>query len=301
LLFNGCVRLAFLFKLVYQWKYFHALRINSRAQQDNFPKNHFKIVGFRIGMKLFFEQDTLNRTIMNPHKFFSSKIAVAFALTALLFTFGCLDDDDNDDNTMFDGPLALVSLYNASPNSPGLDIEVDGNQINFNSFDYADYSGYLRFFTGTRDLRLTPHSANNSVFDTTVVFEEDKVYSIFVADEYDDISLLILNDNDEPASTGKAKVRLVNLSPDAGTLDLTVDGDADIVANGLSFKDASEFKEIDEDSYNFVVRDASNDEILLNLPDVDLRAGYFYTIIVRGYETPPNGNSNFLSGQVVLN
>jgi hypothetical protein len=37
------------------------------------------------------------------------------------------------------------------------------------------------------------------------------------------------------------------------------------------------------------------------IPDVQLQSGWFYTIVVRGYATPPPGNTNGIEAQVVIN
>ena len=222
--------------------------------------------------------------------------ALAFAGLALILS-GCLNDDDNEPTV----PVALVSLYQGSPDAPALDIEVDNRQLNLYEFNYADFTGYLRFYTGDRNLRFGPFGASNIVIDTTVTFEKNKVYSVFVADEYNNAGIVVLNDNSDLPASGKIKVRVINLSPDSPDIDLAIAGETGTVANDLTFKEASGFTEIDADEYDFQIRASSDDEVLLTMPDINLQPRYFYTIIIRGYQTPPLGNTSVLSAQVVVN
>lgn len=208
-------------------------------------------------------------------------------------------DDDNDDVTTV--PVAFVSLYQASPDAPDLDIVVDNRQINYYPFDYADYTGYLRFYTGERTLKFGPYGASNIVADTTLSLEEGNAYSVFVVDEYDDLSVLVLDDNAQAPEEDMALIRLVNLSPDASAVDLVIEGQDDAMFEDQAFKHATDFTEVQADTYSFEVRDADTDEVLLTVPDVTIQPGWYSTIVVRGYETPPTGNPNVLSAEVIVN
>src|SRR5688572_12119329 len=149
---------------------------------------------------------------MNSVKWVSKiRLVGLLAMIVLIVTLtACLNDDDNPVV-----PVALVSLYHGSPDAPDLDIEVDNRQINFYPFEYSDFTGYLRFYTVQRNLKFGPYAASNIVIDTAVTFEDDRAYSVFVVDEYEDVSIVVLNDNSAAPASGKAKVRVINIAPDA--------------------------------------------------------------------------------------
>src|SRR5690348_12292446 len=109
----------------------------------------------------------------------------------LLVATGC--KLDNGEEAL--PPAAYVSLYQASPDSPSLNIILDQKVINDGKFDYTDHTGYLRFFAGSRTLQLGPAGANNVVADTTMKFEDGKAYSVFVVNTYNKVDLLVLNDD----------------------------------------------------------------------------------------------------------
>ena len=225
-------------------------------------------------------------------------IGLMFCAGLLVMLSGCdLDDEDAAEPE----EIAYVSLYQASPDAPDLGIVVDNQQINAYPFDYADYTGYLRFYTGERNLKFRPFGASNVVIDSTVTFEDGVAYSVFVIDEYPDVGLMILEDNAEAPAEGNALIRFLNLSPDAPQVDLAVEGETDELFSEKSFKEEAEFIEVTADNYDFEVRTSDGDMVTLSIPDVTLQSGWYYTIVVRGYETPPTGNSNELSAQILVN
>lgn len=216
--------------------------------------------------------------------------------TFLLTATGCnLDSDDPEPLP----PVAYVSLYQASPNSPDLNIILD-DKIITNDFEYTDHTGYLRFLTGTRTLEFGPAGASNIVIDTTMKFEGNKAYSIFVVDTYQEADVLILDDDTEAPAAGKAKVRFLNLSPDSPEISLfEVDGTTPVAA-GQAFKEEASFVEVDAKKYNFVVKNTTGDDVVLSMPNAVLLEGWTYSVIVRGYKTPPGGSTSVLSSELIV-
>jgi hypothetical protein len=196
-------------------------------------------------------------------------------------------------------PVAYVSLYQASPNSPDLNVKLDDKIITY-SLGYTDQTGYLRFVTGDRKLEFGPSGADNIVADTTMKFEEGKAYSLFVVNTYDKAGVLVLNDDTDTPAKGKAKVRFLNLSPDSPPLDLRVGDSTTSLFSGQAFKKASDFVEVDANSYVFKVKLASGDDVLLTMPDAILLDGWSYTVIVRGFKTPPGGSQSVLSAELIV-
>ena len=205
-----------------------------------------------------------------------------------------------NDSAVQPTPVSYVSLYNASPDAPNLNIQVDGRQLSYNRFAYGDHTGYLPFYTGDRNLKIGPFGSSNIVVDTTVKLVDKKVYSIFIVDEYTKASVLVLLDSSSVPDAGKAKIRFVNVSPDAGSVQLKVkDATGQLIASKL-FKQASDYIQVDAKNYDFQVTSEGNSAINLLVP-VNMSEGQFYTILVRGYQTPPSGNTNVLSAEVVVN
>lgn len=223
---------------------------------------------------------------------------IFFSLTFIILLAACMDDDD--DFVTEPVEVAYVSIYQASPDAPDIDITVDDRQINRNPFDYTSYSGYLNFYTGSRNFKFSPANANNVLVDTTFSFEDQKIYSLFVINRLSDIEALLVVDSTAAPAEGKAMIRFVHLSPDAPAFDVAVSGETDSTSFvNKSFKEATGFQEVKADTYDFQIKNAGGAEVVLTAEDIDIRPGRYYTIVTRGFANPPEGNTNVLSVEVL--
>ena len=214
------------------------------------------------------------------------------AIGILGLSGGCeLKEDDVDL-----GPVSQVSLFHTSPDGPNLDILVDDVKINTVPFEYSKTTEYLNFSSGIRSLKLRPYGGGTTAVDTTITLEPDEHFSLFVIDDYDDASVMLLFDNDDAPAEGNARIRFINLSPDSELLQLRIKDVALALTVGQSFTDASQFIELEAKSYDFEITSAGTK--ILELPGSILQNQWSYTIYVIGYVTPPTGNTNVLSAQV---
>lgn len=210
---------------------------------------------------------------------------------------GC---DLNDNNNNPSVPVSYVSIYNAIPDAPELDVSVDNRVINPRAFDFGDNAYYQNFYTGERNFQITPYGANNVVADTTLTLVDGNAYSIFMADEYSKAKILVTDDSAARSEQGIVKVRLINLSPDALPVSLKAKDDENILIGAQSFKSASAFVELDPKSYDFEIISSGGEQPVV-VPGIDLQSGAVRTIVVRGYRNPPAGNTNAISAEVVRN
>ena len=223
------------------------------------------------------------------------RVGIGLVASVSLFLTGCQLKDNDAQPAL---PVSYVALYNASPDAPALSIAVDNRQISNQPFDYADYTGYLQFYTGQRHIAFGPFGASNVAVDTTVNLVDGKAYSLFVVDAYSKASVLVLNDSAQTPDSGKAMIRFINLSPDAGIVHLKVKDQTEL-DTGKAFKQASAYMEADARTTSFDVTTDDATPVALEIPDVNIQAGGFYTIVVRGYKTPPAGSKNVLSAEII--
>jgi hypothetical protein len=232
----------------------------------------------------------------NVFNFISRFRGIVFSVALIVLLASC-----NDDDAFVSEPVdvAYVSIYHASPDAPDFSILVDGRTINQSPFDYSSYSGYLNFFTGDRAIRFAAYNAGNALIDTTFNFESQKAYSLFAVDRLDKIEALLVVDSAGSPSPEKAMVRFVHLAPDAAAFDLFTPASEDPLFASREFRQASDFQEIDADTYNFQLRKTGESAEVLTTEDVDILPGRYYTIITRGFVDPPAGNTNILSIEVL--
>ncbi|PRY13851.1 uncharacterized protein DUF4397 [Pontibacter ummariensis] len=219
-------------------------------------------------------------------------------LTAVSLS-GCLDKEtDLPDPT----PVSYLSIYHGSPDAPALDIKLDGMTINNQPFSYTNFSGYITIKAGSHSLKFTPVNAANAYVETTMNLKENKAYSLFTVNRLQNIELLTVQDSVKTPTTGKAALRVVHLSPDAAAVDVNVAGTTSTsLATGLGFKGITPFIELAGGKPSIQIKAAGTEEVLLTVSDVQLDAGKTYTMLIRGFKTPPTGNTNTLSAQVVRN
>lgn len=233
----------------------------------------------------------------NAVHFISRFRALFFSVTLLVLLASCMDDDDR----LVSEPVevAYVSIYHAAPDAPELDIVVDGRVINLNPFDYTSYSGYLNFYTGSRQFRFTSATGDEALVDTTFNFEDGKAYSLFAINRLAEIEAFLVVDSAAAPAAGKAMVRFVNLVPDAPDFDVAVSGSATPLFTGKSFKEATRYEEVDADTYNFEIKSTDGSDTVVTAENVDILPGRYYTIITRGFVNPPQGNTHALSVEVL--
>lgn len=206
----------------------------------------------------------------------------------------CLNDESK-----YNAPAAYVSFYQGSPDAPDFAIKVNDRTINTDPFKYSDNTGYLRLLPGERNLKFETFDGLNVQIDSTVEFEVSRIYSIYISGEYINSGILILDDNSATPASGKAKLRVINLSPDAPEIDLSIATQTDALVEELAFEEASEFEEITAQRYDFQVK--SGDDILLAVPNINLQPGYHYTLVIRGYVTPTGESTRVLAAQLIVN
>lgn len=217
----------------------------------------------------------------------------------ILSLTGCLNDDDEIPEPV---PAAYVLLFHASPDAPDLDIFLDNNQINARPFEYAKYYGYVQFPVGDKNLEISPLNGTTTLLDTTLNFVTDKIYSVFLANQAAKMEAFVVEDTSATPATGKAMLRLIHLSPDAPALDLTIANEnGTALFENQSFKQATPFKEVTAGTFTFELRETGESDAILSTPQISFQSGRIYTLIIRGFSTPPTGNTNELSIQVINN
>lgn len=220
------------------------------------------------------------------------------SLALIPFLTSCLDDDEG---RMDPSPVAYVSFYHGSPGTSPLTIEVDHKPYNTNPFDYSTYFDYGRFHIGKRNFSFKSQNAANSLLDTMVTFEADKVYSFFISEDNEGFIPVVVEDELKTPAEGKALIRLVHLSPDAESLDLKLDDDEELLFEEQAYQEVSEYAEIDAGRLTFDLRASASDENLLTANNINIGEGRIYTLVVRGYVDASSSSDNTLSLQLVRN
>ncbi|WP_162053252.1 DUF4397 domain-containing protein [Pontibacter pamirensis] len=237
-----------------------------------------------------------------PGKLSLSKVTVLLCSLLTISLTSCLDAQDSDNDVV--QPATYISIYHGAPDAPEFDIFVDNSRINSQAFKYANYSDYFNFITpGNHRLKFTPVNASNAFIDTALTFSEGKIYSLFAVNRLQNIELLALQDSLIILGTGEAGLRVVQLSPDAPALDIVMikNNTSNSFTTNLEFKETTAFRKVASGTHTIQVRRAENQDVILSVPNITLESARNYSFIIRGFATPPTGNLNVLSLQVIRN
>ncbi|NHE55579.1 DUF4397 domain-containing protein [Cyclobacterium plantarum] len=228
----------------------------------------------------------------------SSTWKKAWILILLPFTFSCLDtDQENIDNT----PTAYVSFFNGTRADNEIKIEVDDRVYDRKSFDFGQYIDYWYFYTGERDFSFKDPETQESVLDTTVNLEIEKVYSFFMTEDGSQVKTIFTEDSLKTPDTGKALIRLVHLSSDSPEVSVYQRDEDDPLIGDQSFMDITDFVAVDMGETDLFIRSNDNGEELSRINDIHLREGRIYTLIIRGKVQADSNSADALRLQLIRN
>jgi hypothetical protein len=214
-------------------------------------------------------------------KFFTQGAAM-FGMMCLLsgLLTSCLKNNDNNHYVV--PPVALISAINASPDAQPVDFYLDQNRANNFSIKSGESLDYIRAYTGKRTATFYVGGSQQKVKSDTITLKADKLYSLFLANQVSTPDFLLIADSVSRPPEGKATVRFINLSPDAGAADLAIKGGA-VLATGLTYKKYSAFIAVDGATpYTFEIRKAGTTTVLFTLTDVTLKRNTINTIWLQG-------------------
>lgn len=202
-------------------------------------------------------------------------------LVALTLTIGLSACSKKYDNT----PIYLsgLSIIHASPTTEKLDVYVGNTKGTPANFSFGNKTVYLNAYSGTSQLNVTKQGETTPLKSETFTLEPQMGYSLFVIDKLESIAFLYLKDDLIRPQTTKAKVRFVNLSPDAGALDLLIVGKTGNVAADKGFRAYSDFITIDAgDKVTFNVKNSLTGNVEASIVDFKVESEKVYTIWVKG-------------------
>lgn len=225
---------------------------------------------------------------MKTTKNYLSPVAktLVFALTLTSIFSSCKKDKDNPTPTP---KPANLSIIHAAPGTPELSFFVDKVKKNTKALTYNTVIEYQSINSGKRELSVTKKDVTDILVKSELTLAADKSYSAFVTDKTGNALVVVLDDLSAPAAD-KAKIRFINLSPDAGSIDLAVTGKTEVLLAKKAFKEASDFANTTEvgAEINFEIRENGKTTVLATLPKVKIEKGKIYTIYAKGLKAATN-------------
>jgi hypothetical protein len=255
---------------------------------------------------------------------------VFFVITGILLFSSCNKDagDSGKGNILF---------VQASPDAPAVDIRnvsVVGTAFSSENITGATgisytsgtpNSAYINMNTSTYTLGIYSSGASATIAPTVLsmnnfVVTSDVNNSVFIINRLSSIMVSVVTDDLTPPVPGNSGIRFFNLSPDAPNLNVfmvsntlspaptTIPAATTAKFANRSFNDQNGntantgFISVPTGYYRIEIRNTTGATLTaLTQTNLLLDDGRIYTIYVRGFVTPPTGNSNVLSAKVLTN
>ncbi|MBD1362436.1 DUF4397 domain-containing protein [Mucilaginibacter sp. ZT4R22] len=214
--------------------------------------------------------------ILNNKGSFVTRIA-GVLLTGVVILSSCTKDDNTP--TVLPAGLAISHV---SPGSPEYSFKLNGTKVNIKALTYNTFNTYGALQPGSYEFSITKKDSARVVTKSTVTLKTDQAYSVYIADVPSKATLIVTEDDLSAPATDKAKLRFVNLSPDAGSLDLGITGKA-VVFSKTDFKASTAYTSVDPGAeVGFEIKENAGTTILATLPKVKVEKGKIYTILAKG-------------------
>ncbi|TDG36610.1 DUF4397 domain-containing protein [Pedobacter changchengzhani] len=218
----------------------------------------------------------------------TSKLLFTLFASVLLMS-ACKKENDYKEIT-----IAGLGFVHASPGTGALDLIVDNQKVTNKIFTYTNDLGYFGAFPGGRLIGIAKKDSVKYLATLPVNLAEGTFYSAFIIGVLPKPEILLVQDDLKAPETGKAKIRFINLSPDAPALDLDIMGQSTTLFNGKAFKDVSPFISIDPSaSYTFEIKEGTN--VTATLPATKIEAGKIYTLWAKGLKSTTDSTKFGLS------
>ncbi|MDB5121244.1 MAG: hypothetical protein JWN56_2462 [Sphingobacteriales bacterium] len=207
------------------------------------------------------------------------------AFFILLVGFGMLTITSclkNNDTSVF----SAVSLVHASPGLQGIDFFYNGSRVNGDTaINYMDTIPYQIINSGISAVAIKRYISSVTYMNQNINFEGGKYYSLFIIGKPDSVSWLLTQDNSDAPASGKAKLRFLNLSPDAPSLDFKLNGTNTLFTN-QAYKTYTDYKSVDPADYTIGIYESGKTSAL-SQQTLKIVAGRSYTVWAKGLISTP--------------
>ncbi|HKV59050.1 MAG TPA: DUF4397 domain-containing protein [Ktedonobacteraceae bacterium] len=157
---------------------------------------------------------------------------------------------------------AYIRVIHASPAVGTADVFVDGNPL-LSSFAFGSVTDYVPLPAGPHKVQiaLVGKGIGASVITQTLAVQPGTVYTAAaIGSQATGLSIEVFIDNNFLAA-GQAKTRIYNLSPDAGSFNVSANGSN--ILSQIGYKQASDYMTMTAGSYNFALAALGSN---INLP-----------------------------------
>jgi len=178
---------------------------------------------------------------------------------------------------------ALVRFLHVAPDAPPVDIYVDG-QLVVRRAEFPSATGFVPFGAGERRFQVTPAGSTleGALIDIEQDLEDGLAYEFAAIGLLNDIEGAVYEvDVSELATPAVARIRVIHVAPNAGSLDI-VNGGGEALFVDLEFPEAGDYRDVSAAPTDIIVRPTAESTDLARLDAVPIQAGWSYDVFVVG-------------------
>ena len=185
---------------------------------------------------------------------------------------------------------AYLRVAHVSPDAPPVDVFVDGERILAN-VSFGDVSDYAAFPADTYNVSITPAGDNETVvFEGNLTLEARSVSTLFASGEVAEnasqpFEPVLFSDDAFTPDANESAVSVAHMSPDAPAVDVTADNGSVVLAENLTFQEASDYVNVPDGDHTVEIRPASPgaNATPVATVNVSLDGGTAYSALAIGY------------------
>lgn len=176
---------------------------------------------------------------------------------------------------------SYIRFFNASPNSPAVDIYAN-NTLLVQNLPYKEFSLYFPASAGNYNIKVYPTGQNtNPVLNTDIYIAPNTITNLAIIGNSPNLSLYAIPEPVAAQNFGRPCVRFVHLSPDAPAVDLNLSIGTKVFTN-VDYKKITDYACLPSGTYTFLINVSGSNNTALTIPNVQLLPNTYYTIYVLG-------------------
>ena len=187
-----------------------------------------------------------------------------------------------------DSNTAQMRLLNASIGYAALDMSVDSTTVN-SAVAYAGVGSYADVKTSATGTEIQSNSVGSTLASSTPTLAAGSHYAMIAYGSAGSLQTTLLQEDQEAPASGKSKLLVLNLAPDAGSMDVYVTGadetldTASTVAAGIAAGSGSGYVSLNSGTFRVRLTAAgSKSDVRLDIPSITLPSAGVSTLVLTG-------------------
>ncbi|MFD1645337.1 DUF4397 domain-containing protein [Haloarchaeobius litoreus] len=230
---------------------------------------------------------------MPDRKLLATVLAIAVIGSTVAFVAAVDSNQLTDEHQASqDQNTSYLRVAHASPDAPAVDVRVD-NETVLSNVSFGTVSDYLTMSAGTYNVSILANGTDTAVFDSEVTIEPRTVTTVAASGEVTQsgntsFAAVFFDDDAFTPGENRSALSVVHLSPDAPAVDVTLANGSVVLAENVTFQNASDYVSVPAGNYTAEIRPATagNDGTVVTTVNVSLESGQVHSALAVGYLNP---------------